>query len=157
MPKTYILEEYQVQLEGRTMIKANLLALMIVFTFSTVGQAQTINDFVIKAEYDYRDRLRSIFEDSFETWISHSAQAEACLRGRLDEKEIEAVADQAAKAFYPGILNILKRRSYVDDLKSKVPLAKLKGRTGGSCLMAGQLADLSRLPMDEAIDAAKEN
>ena len=138
------------------MVKTILVAITIVIAFANAGQAQTVNDFIIKAEYGYRDKLRSIFEDSFETWISHSSQAEACLRGRLDEKEIEMVVDQAAHAFYPGLLNILKRRSYTNDLMSKVPFAKLKGLTGGSCLMAGQLADLSRLPMDKAIEAAEE-
>lgn len=112
-----------------------------------------------KVEFDSRAEFRMIFEESFETWLTYSARAEACLQAQLDEDDIEEVIAKASDVFFPGILNTLKRRSYSDDLRSQIPFAKLDGfaeASSGGCMMAGNLAKMARLPMEQAIEAATD-
>jgi hypothetical protein len=53
----------------------------------------------------------------------------------------------------------MKRGSYAGDLRAKVRYAKLAVlayATRGGCMMAGNLAEMSRIPMDHAMQAAEE-
>ena len=110
-----------------------------------------------KVETDFRAEYRMIFEGAFENWVTSMARAEHCLAARFDDDAVSEVIDTAADAFYPGILNFRKRPEYREDLEGMLPMAKLSGmadaRTGG-CLMAGRLADVSRMPVDRAIEEA---
>lgn len=112
-----------------------------------------------RVETDYRAEYRMIFESSFENWVTSMARAEHCLAARFDDDAVEEVIAAAADAFYPGILNFRKRSEYREDLEGKLPFAKLDGmaeaRTGG-CLMAGELAEMSRIPVDRAIKSAAD-
>lgn len=111
-----------------------------------------------KVETDFRAEYRMIFERAFEDWVTGMARAEHCLAARFDDDAVTEVIEAAADAFYPGIFNLRKRREYRENLEGKLPLAKLSGmadaRTEG-CLMAGRLADVSRIPVDRAIKEAE--
>ena len=54
--------------------------------------------------------------------------------------------------------NFFKRREYRIELEGKISLAKLSGfnKTGSGCLLARNLAEVSRLPVDRAIEAAAD-
>lgn len=110
-----------------------------------------------RIETDFRAEYRMIFEGAFENWITSMARAEHCLASRFDDNSVSEVVNAAADAFYPGILNFRKRSEYRETLEGLLPIAKLSGmadaRTEG-CLMAGRLADMSRLPVDRAIEEA---
>jgi hypothetical protein len=98
-----------------------------------------------------------IFEGAFENWIKSMARAEHCLAARFDDDAMSKVVHAAANAFYPGILNLRKRREYRDDLMGMLPMAKLSGMIDAKaegCLMASRLADVSRIPVDRAIEEA---
>lgn len=108
---------------------------------------------------DFRAEYRRIFERSFEKWASSMSQAEHCLRGRFDDDLLAETIDLAADAFYPGLLNVVKRSEYRKDLERKIPLAKLRGMAdavGNGCLLANQLAKASRIPVEHAINAASK-
>lgn len=110
-------------------------------------------------ETDFRAEYRIIFEDAFENWIMSMAQAEHCRATRFDNDAVSEVIDAAADAFFPGILNFRKRSDYREDLEVMLPLAKVAGTTDAKtegCLMAGRLADVSRTPVDRAIEEAME-
>lgn len=110
-----------------------------------------------RVETDFRAEYRMIFEDAFENWVTSMARAENCLSARFDDESVSEVVAAAANAFYPGFLNFRKRSEYRADLNGMLPIAKLSGmadaRTKG-CLMAGTLADVSRMPVDQAIEEA---
>lgn len=110
-----------------------------------------------RVETDFRAEYRMIFEGALENWVTSMARAEHCLATRFDDDAVSEVIDAAADAFYPGILNFRKRSEYRKDLEGVLPMAKLSGmadaKTEG-CLMAGRLADVSRMPVDKAIDEA---
>lgn len=110
-----------------------------------------------RVETDFRAEYRMIFEGAFENWVTSMARAEHCLATRFDDDAVSEAIDAAADAFYPGILNFRKRSEYRKDLEGVLPMAKLSGmadaKTEG-CLMAGRLADVSRMPVDKAIDEA---
>lgn len=110
-----------------------------------------------RIETDFRAEYRMIFEGAFENWITSMSRAEHCLAARFDDDSVSEVVNAAAAAFYPGILNFRKRSEYRENLEGLLPIAKLSGmadaRTEG-CLMAGRLADVSRLPVDRAIEEA---
>ena len=110
------------------------------------------------AANEYRDRFRVIFEESFVTWIENMSRAEGCATYRFDETAISEVIVDAAGAFHPGITNFFKRREYRLELEGKISLAKLSGfnKTGSGCLLARNLAEVSRLPVDRAIEAADD-
>jgi hypothetical protein len=112
-----------------------------------------------RVETDFRAEYRMIFERSFESWVTSMSQAEQCLAGRFDDVAVEEVINAAADAFYPGIFNMMKRGSYRDDLEGKLPIAKLSGmadaKTNG-CLMANRLAEMAKMPVDRAIEAAAD-
>lgn len=112
-----------------------------------------------RVETDFRSEYRMIFERSFESWVTSMSQAEQCLAGRFDDVAVEEVINAAADAFYPGILNMMKRGSYRDDLEGRLPIAKLSGmadaKTNG-CLMANRLAEIAKMPVDRAIEAAAD-
>lgn len=112
-----------------------------------------------RVEKDFRAEYRMIFEGAFESWIKSMARAETCLVARFNGDAVEEVIDAASDAFYPGLFNFQKRGEYREDLERTLPLAKLSGmaeaKTDG-CLMAGSLADMSRLPVDLAIEAAAD-
>lgn len=108
---------------------------------------------------DSRAELRLIFEKSFKRWVESSSQAQQCMVGRLPDAEIEKIISTAADTFYPGMMNLMKRRDYRDQLTRMVPLARLSGMAAAKadgCFMAGQLSQLSSLPMEQAIRAAQE-
>lgn len=111
-----------------------------------------------RVETDFRAEYRMIFERSFEAWVSSMAKAEQCLDSRYDDDAVEEVIDAAADAFYPGVLNFPKRSAYREDLEGKLPLAKLSGIADAlqGCLMAGRLAEASRIPVDLAIKSAAD-
>lgn len=108
-----------------------------------------------RVETDFRAEYRMIFEDAFENWIASMARAEHCLVARFDDDAVSKVIDAAADAYYPGILNIRKRNEYRGDLDGKLPIAKLSGMVAAKtegCLFASRLADVSRIPVDGAIE-----
>jgi hypothetical protein len=107
-------------------------------------------------ETDFRAEYRMIFERAFEVWVSSMAQAEHCLVGRYDDGAVDGVIDAAADAFYPGLLSFSKRSSYREELEKLLPLAKLTGMADAkkSCLMADRLVEISRIPVDRAIEEA---
>ncbi|WP_282602221.1 hypothetical protein [Paracoccus sp. PARArs4] len=110
-----------------------------------------------RVETDFRAEYRMIFERAFENWVTSMAQAEHCLATRFDDNAVSEVIDAAADAFYPGMLNFRKRSEYREDIERMLPMAKLSGMTDArteGCLMAGRLADLSRIPVDRAIEEA---
>lgn len=111
-----------------------------------------------RVETDFRAEYRMIFEQSFETWVSSMAKAELCLDARYDDAAVEEVISAAADAFYPGIFNFRKRSAYREDLEGKLPFAKLAGTADAQhgCLMAGRLAEASRIPVDRAIKSAAD-
>jgi hypothetical protein len=108
-----------------------------------------------KVRTDYRAEYRMIFEPAFETWISHMSRADSCFASQFDDDAVSEVVDAAANAFYPGVLNIGKRKEYKESFGLAVPLAKLSGindaRSKG-CFMAGRLAEISRIPVDRIIE-----
>lgn len=110
-----------------------------------------------RVETDFRAEYRMIFEGAFKNWIATMMRAESCLVSRIADDAVVDVINAAADAFYPGILNYRKRGEYREDLEGMLPLAKLTGmadaRTKG-CLLASRLADVSRIPVDRAIEAA---
>mgnify|MGYP000692830430 FL=1 len=110
-----------------------------------------------KVETDFRAEYRMIFHGAFENWVTTMARSEHCLVARLDDQAISEVIEAAAEAFYPGFLNFQKRREYRDELDGMLPMAKLSGmieaRAQG-CFMAGRLAEISRMPVDRAIEEA---
>lgn len=112
-----------------------------------------------RVETDYRAEYRMIFENSFEAWVASMARAEQCLASRFNDDAVSEVIENAGNAFYPGVMNLLKRREYREGLEGRLPIAKLTGmadaRTKG-CLMARNLADMSKLPVDRAIEAAEQ-
>lgn len=110
-----------------------------------------------RVETDFRAEYRMIFEGAFENWLTSMARAEHCLATRFDDDAVSEVIDAATDAFYPGILNFPKRSEYREDLERLLPMAKLSGMTDArteGCLMAGRLADVSRMPVDRAIEEA---
>lgn len=110
-----------------------------------------------RVETDFRAEYRMIFEGAFENWVTSMARAEHCLAARFDDNAVSEVVEAAADAFYPGILNFRKRSEYREDLEGMLPMAQLSGMTDArteGCLMAGRLADFSRMPVDRAIEAA---
>ncbi len=109
-------------------------------------------------EIDFRAEYRMIFERSFEVWVSSMAKAEQCLDTRYDDAAVAQVIDAAADAFFPGVLNFRKRGAYREDLEEKLPFAKLSGIADArqGCLMAGRLAEASRIPVERAIKLATE-
>ncbi|MDX8355679.1 hypothetical protein [Cognatiyoonia sp. IB215182] len=110
-----------------------------------------------RVETDFRAEYRMVFEGAFEDWTTSMARAENCLASRFEDEAVSEVIDAAAIAFYPGILNFRKRSEYRDDLERMLPMAKLSGMTDArtkGCLMAGRLADISRMPVDLAIESA---
>jgi len=110
-----------------------------------------------RVETDFRAEYRMIFEGAFEIWITSMARAEHCLAARFDHDAVSEVVDAAADAFYPGVLNFRKRSEYREDLEGLLPMARLSGMTDArteGCLMAGRLADISRMPVDMAIEQA---
>ena len=112
-----------------------------------------------RVETDYRAEYRSIFEGAFKNWVTSMARAEHCLATRFDDAAVSEVIEAAADAFYPGILNFRKRGEYREDLVETLPLARLSGMADAQtegCLMAGRLADVARMPVDGAIEAAAE-
>lgn len=112
-----------------------------------------------RVETDHRAEYRMIFERAFEDWVTSMSRAEHCLAARFDDDAVSDVIDAAADAFYPGVFNFGKRGEYREDLEGKLPMAKLSGMTDArteGCLMAGRLADMSRLPVDRAIEATAD-
>lgn len=112
-----------------------------------------------RVETDFRAEYRMIFEGAFKNWVANMARAEHCLAARFDDDAVAEVVDAAADAFYPGILKFRKRSEYREDLEGTLPLAKLSGMTDArtdGCLMAGSLADMSRMPIDQALKAASK-
>lgn len=111
-----------------------------------------------RVETDFRAEYRMIFERSFEAWVSSMAKAEQCLDARYDDAAVKEVIDSAADAFYPGMLSFGKRSNYREDLEGKLPFAKLAGIADArqGCLMAGRLAEASRIPVDRAIQSAAD-
>lgn len=111
-----------------------------------------------RVETDFRAEYRMIFERSFEAWVSSMAKAEQCLDARYDDAAVEEVIDAAGDAFYPGIFNFRTRSTYREDLEGKLPFAKLAGIADAQqgCLMAGRLAEASRIPVDRAIQSAAD-
>jgi hypothetical protein len=112
-----------------------------------------------RVERDFRAEYRMIFEDAFENWVKSMARAETCLAARFNGDAVDEVIDAASDAFYPGLFSLQKRGEYVKDLERKLPLAKLSGMAeakSDGCLMAGRLAEMSRLPVDSAIEAASD-
>lgn len=110
-----------------------------------------------RVETDFRAEYRMIFQGAFENWVASMARAEHCLAARFDDNAVSEVVDAATDASYPGILNFRKRNEYREDLEGMLPLAKLSGMTDAreeGCLMAGSLADVSRMPGDRAIEEA---
>ncbi|MFY0692390.1 MAG: hypothetical protein JXR14_10785 [Paracoccaceae bacterium] len=110
-----------------------------------------------RVETDFRAEFRMIFEGAFENWVTSMARANHCRAARFDDEAVSEVVDAATDAFYPGILNFGKRSEYREDLEGMLPIAKLSGMTDArtkGCLMAGTLADVSRMPVDQAIEAA---
>lgn len=112
-----------------------------------------------RVETDFRAEYRMIFEGAFQNWVTSMARAEHCLAARFDDDAVAEVVDAAADAFYPGVLNFRKRSEYRHDLEGMLPIAKLSGmadaRTEG-CLMAAGLANMSRMPVDQALKAASK-
>ncbi len=110
-----------------------------------------------RVETDFRAEYRMIFEGAFERWVNIMSRADHCLAARFDDDAVSEVIEAAADAFYPGILNFRARGGYREELERMLPMAKLSGmvdaRTEG-CLMAGRLADMSRRPVDMAIEEA---
>ncbi|MBL4751660.1 MAG: hypothetical protein JKX71_13965 [Amylibacter sp.] len=85
------------------------------------------------------------------------ATTDGCNARHYDDQVIEEVIAQAADAFYPGILNILKRREYRKDMTTRISHPKFMGSIkamNGNCILAGRLADASRAPVDRSIEAA---
>lgn len=111
-----------------------------------------------RVETDFRAEYRMIFERSFESWVEAGARAESCMQGRIRDAEIDAVIERAASAFYPGLLNYWKRDEYADGLRGRVPLSRLSGATAAmeSCFMAGNLAEMSFMPVERAIEEAED-
>lgn len=112
-----------------------------------------------QVETDFRAEYRMIFEGAFENWVTSMAKADHCSAVGFDEGAVSEVVDAAADAFYPGFLNLRKRSEYRDDLVGMMPIAKLSGMVSATtegCLMAGRLADVSRLPVDKAIEEASK-
>lgn len=110
-----------------------------------------------RVEIDFRAEYRMIFEGAFEDWVINMARAEHCLAKRFDDGAVSEVIDAAADAFYPGILNFRKRGEYREELERMLPIAKLTGMTDArteGCLMVGRLADVSRIPVERAIEEA---
>lgn len=110
-----------------------------------------------RVETDFRSEYRMIFEGAFENWVTSVARAEHCRAARFDDEAVSEVIQAAADAFFPGILNFRKRSEYTEDLEKSLPMAKLSGMTDAmrdGCLMVGGLADMSRMPVDRAIEAA---
>ncbi|WP_420858013.1 hypothetical protein [Marivivens marinus] len=110
-------------------------------------------------ETDFRAEYRMIFDTAFENWVINMARAEHCFASRFDDEAVANVVDAAANTFYPGVMNFGKRSEYRESLERVIPFAKLSGmadaRTDG-CLMAGELADISRGLVDRVIEEAKE-
>ncbi|RAZ83417.1 hypothetical protein [Cereibacter johrii] len=113
-----------------------------------------------RVEMDMRAEYRMIFEKSFKNWIASASTAESCLVSRVKKEDIEAVIDRAVSAFYPGIMNFMKRREYAEELNSTIALAQLGGSVDamkkGGCMMAGQLAEMSKMPVEKAIESAED-
>lgn len=112
-----------------------------------------------RVDTDYRAEYRMIFEGAFESWVKSMARAEHCLAMRFDDDAVSEVIDTAAGAFYPGLLSFRKRSEYREELEGMIPLARLSGMVEAKsegCLMAGQLAEVSRIPVDRAIEAAAD-
>lgn len=112
-----------------------------------------------RVETDFRSEYRMIFEPAFENWVAAMARAESCLAARYDDDAVSEVVIAAADAFYPGITNSGRRGEYRADLEGMLPLARLSGSTEAlteGCLMAGRLADISRIPVDRTIREAEK-
>jgi hypothetical protein len=107
---------------------------------------------------DFRAEYRMIFDDAFEAWIASMSKAEICRALRFDGEAVDEVVDSAATAFYPGILNFNQRKQYRKRLEGSVPIAKLSGLVEAkkSCLMAKQLVEISRIPVDQALLATEK-
>jgi hypothetical protein len=106
---------------------------------------------------DYRAEYRMIFDGAFENWIAQMMRAENCLVARFDDEAVADIIGAAGDAFYPGILNYWKRGEYREGLERMLPLARFTGMADAvtdDCLMASRLADMSRIPVDRAIEAA---
>ena len=110
-----------------------------------------------RVETDFRVEYRMLFDDAFENWIILMMRADHCSAGRFDDEAVTEIISSAADAFYPGLLNFRQRSAYRADLEGRLPLAQLSGmndaRTEG-CLMVGRLAEMSRMPVDLAIEQA---
>ena len=110
------------------------------------------------ADRDYLVELRYMFEESFDDWIASVARAEACSVTASSSSKVDATIQKAASAFFPGVLNILKRRSYAEELRGKMPTARLSGinkALNSGCIMASKLATSSFLVVEQSIDAAE--
>lgn len=108
---------------------------------------------------DYRVEYRLIFESSFKRWVSSMARADQCLVTPFDDALIAETIDAAADAFFPGVFGAMQRKQYRETLSSILPGAKLSGTAeavANGCMMAGSLAEVSKMPVDKAIQAALE-
>jgi hypothetical protein len=106
---------------------------------------------------DARAEYRMIFEGAFDNWLTKMAHAEGCLVTRFDDDAVSEVIKTAANAFHPGMMNLFKRREYREGLEGRLSMAKLRGSIdalGKGCLMVSTLANMSRMPVDMAIEAA---
>lgn len=112
-----------------------------------------------RVETDYRAEYRMMFEGAFDRWLTSMSRAEHCLVRRFDNHAVDEVIEAAANAFYPRVLSFRKRREFREQLKGRLPFAKLSGlgdAKSEGCLMAGRMVELSRIPVDSSIQAAAD-
>lgn len=111
-----------------------------------------------QVEVDYREEYRLSFEKAFALWISAANRADSCLVGSLDAGEVEDVIERASSVFYPGLGNLFRRGRYEDDLRGKLTLAAVDGRTAAisdGCLMADSMAEMTEKLVLQAIESAE--
>lgn len=108
------------------------------------------------ANFNARSAFKVFFDNNLSNWISAGVQANTCGVASFGDEDINKTIDRAAEAFYPGILNILKRRSFKKGLQTEIAIAKMDGaeKAMNNCLAAETLFTGYSDVIDKAITSA---
>lgn len=107
--------------------------------------------------YDARARYQILFEKNLKDWLAAGFTADACGQRRFSEADARGLISRAADAFFPGLLNVMKRRDYVKKQDFAISLGQTDGAIAaykGNCMGSGMLHDVSQDVMEEIVTSA---
>ena len=78
-----------------------------------------------------RTDARFMFDRSFEQWVEYYVLSDHCSVGNYRAEAVEKYIDRAGDAFFPGLMNTLKRSTYTERLEKSASMGKLSGDSAG--------------------------